>query len=138
LRLRPILSASTTDCSPRHAAAPIAERKAKLLHKVTRVAERAWSTVEDKLDTANLAQATICAGIATEKMILLGGDPVQVINVSLSAPNILSELQALAEEIKQACAQLPDTPTFEAEVVSSPPIAGNAAANGSADARALE
>ncbi|MBA3587925.1 MAG: hypothetical protein H0W41_09855, partial [Chloroflexi bacterium] len=59
----------TVKAIERAEAESIAERRAKLLLKVTRVAERAWSTVEDKLDDANLAQATICAGIATEKMI---------------------------------------------------------------------
>lgn len=64
----------------------IIERKAKLLRKVTRVAERAWSTVEDKLDGANLAQATICAGIATEKMLLLSGQATQSIQLDIRRP----------------------------------------------------
>ncbi|MEO5719342.1 MAG: hypothetical protein ABIR29_12350, partial [Chthoniobacterales bacterium] len=55
----------TVKAIERAEAESIVERRAKLVLKVTRVAERAWSTVEDKLDDANLAQATICAGIAT-------------------------------------------------------------------------
>jgi alpha-D-ribose 1-methylphosphonate 5-triphosphate synthase subunit PhnL len=119
---------STIKAIERAEAESVAEAKARLLRKATRVADRAWSTVEDKLETANLAQATICAGIATEKMILLGGEPMQRIDVNISAPNIIEHMQALHAQIVEACAQLPDPPTLEAEVVSCALVAGDQAA----------
>ncbi|MBA3544229.1 MAG: hypothetical protein H0T83_07315 [Chthoniobacterales bacterium] len=105
----------------------IIERKAKLLRKVTRVAERAWSTVEDKLDGANLAQATICAGIATDKMLLLSGQATQSIQLDIKATDIYSDMNRLTAEIVNAVRALPAaTPKLlpvEAEVVSVLPAA---------------
>ncbi len=90
-------------------AAPIADRRSKLLLKVTRVAERAWATVEDKLDGANLAQATICAGIATEKMILLGGEPNLRLEISSLQPpiDIYAEFRASQAKIVQLLREVP-------------------------------
>ncbi len=105
----------------------ITERKAKLLRKVARVAERAWSTVEDKLDGANLAQATICAGIATDKMILLGGQATQSIQFDFKATDIYSDMNRLTAEIVNAVRALPAAEpkllSIEAEVVSVLPAA---------------
>ncbi len=105
----------------------IIERKAKLLRKVTRVAERAWSTVEDKLDGANLAQATICAGIATEKMLLLSGQATQSIEFDIKAIDIYSDMNRLTAEIVNAVRALPAAEPrllpIEAEVVSVLPAA---------------
>ncbi len=88
----------------------IIERKAKLLRKVTRVAERAWSTVEDKLDGANLAQATICAGIATDKMILLGGEQTMRLEIGNFRPeiDIYATFAKLTAELCNAAANLSD------------------------------
>lgn len=102
----------------------IAERKSKLLRKVTRVAERAWSTVEDKLDGANLAQATICAGVATDKMLLLAGEPNLRLEIGRLRPEIdvYATFQALQAEIVQALRESPPTrelPANEAEIISS-------------------
>ncbi len=102
----------------------IAERKSKLLLKVTRVAERAWSTVEDKLDDANLAQATICAGIATEKMILLGGEPSLRLEISGLRPtiDIYADFHAAQAKIARLLRESPPTselPPIEAEIASS-------------------
>ena len=102
--------------------ATIAERKAKMLQQVTRVAERAWRTVEDKLDDANLAQATICAGVATEKMLLLAGEPMCRMEVDLRpAVDIHAEFLRIQAKIAEAVAriQLPsEKPLLEAEIVS--------------------
>ena len=60
----------------------IAERKEKLLAKAWRLANKAIDRVEDQIDGANIAQATIAFGVATEKMMLLlgetGGVPLHV------------------------------------------------------------
>jgi len=95
----------TVKAIERAEAESIAERRAKLLLKVTRVAERAWSTVEDKLDDANLAQATICAGIATEKMILLGSEPNLRLEISGLQPaiDIYETFRALQARLRRHC-----------------------------------
>ncbi|MDQ3115906.1 MAG: hypothetical protein M3Q86_04725 [Verrucomicrobiota bacterium] len=107
----------TVKAIERAEAESIAERRAKLLLKVTRVAERAWSTVEDKLDDANLAQATICAGIATEKMILLGSEPNLRLEISGLQPaiNIYETFRALQAEIAQALRESPPASELPAE-----------------------
>jgi hypothetical protein len=62
---------------------PIAERKQTLLNKALRIASKAADRVEDQIDGANITQATVAFGVATEKIMLLlgeagGGVPVQV------------------------------------------------------------
>ncbi|MDQ3199724.1 MAG: hypothetical protein M3Q46_11180 [Verrucomicrobiota bacterium] len=105
----------------------IAATRAKLLRTVTRVVERAWSTVEDKLETANLAQATICAGIATEKMLLLSGQATQNVQLDIKATDIYSKMNELTAEIVGAVRALPAAEPkllpIEAEVVSVLPAA---------------
>ncbi len=114
----------TVKAIERAEAESIAERKSKLLLKVTRVAERAWSTVEDKLDGANLAQATICAGIATEKMILLGSEPNLRVEISSLRPtiDIYADFHAAQAEIAQLPRQsqsASELPAVDAEIVAS-------------------
>ncbi|MEO7168006.1 MAG: hypothetical protein ABI016_13365, partial [Chthoniobacterales bacterium] len=90
-------------------------------------AERAWSTVEDKLENANLAQATICAGIATEKMLLLSGQAMQTVQIDIKATDIYSKMSELTAEIVGAVRALPAaTPRLlpvEAQIVSVLPAA---------------
>src|SRR5262249_37998007 len=106
----------------RNEAATITERKAKMLQQVTRVAERAWSVVEDKLDGANLAQATICAGVSTDKMLLLAGEPTNRVEVVSLEPatDIYASLARLTADIATALQKPPQTLTLpvEAEIVS--------------------
>lgn len=112
----------TVKAVERAEATTISQRKAKMLLKATRVAERAWSTVEDKLDGANLSQATICAGIATEKMLLLSGQAPQGIQLDIRVTDIYSNLNALTAEIVNAVRDLPAAPRLlavEAQVVTT-------------------
>jgi hypothetical protein len=112
-------------------AIPMAERKERLLAKALRIADRAADQIED--------QATIAFGMATEKSLLLAGEPFQRVDVSLTADNIFEQVRSLHVRIVEACAQLPDPQTFEAEIVASAPVAGNGAAvDESADASASE
>ena len=91
-------------------AASIAERKAKMLKQVTRVAERAWQTVSEKLAGANLAQATICAGVATDKMLLLAGEATQRVEVvTVDASDFYSDLAAIKARLEA------DVPVIDAE-----------------------
>ena len=107
--------------------ATIAERKAKMLQQVTRVAERAWRTVEDKLDGANLAQATICAGIATEKMLLLNSDPaLQTLQISLEPIDVITPFKAMVDKLTASLARPPQPalPCREVVVSNSMPATG--------------
>jgi transcriptional regulator with XRE-family HTH domain len=116
---------STIKAIERVEAVSISERKAKMLRQVTRVAERAWRTVEDKLDDANLAQATICAGVATDKMLLLAGEPACRMEVNLRSADIHSEFLRLQAEIRDALRDTPPPPLLsvvDAEVVESRPV----------------
>jgi hypothetical protein len=50
--------------------ASIAERKQRLLTKALRIANKAADRIEDQIDGANITQATVAFGVATEKMLL--------------------------------------------------------------------
>ena len=56
-------------------AVPIAERKERLLAKALRIADKAADRIEDQIDTANITQATVAFGVATEKILTFGGRP---------------------------------------------------------------
>jgi hypothetical protein len=96
--------------------ATITERKAKMLKQVTRVAERAWQTVDDELDSANLGQATICAGVATEKLQLLAGEPTAYVemDVRIGSNDIYTSLAQLRDEIDDALRTPPERSTLPA------------------------
>lgn len=117
----------TVKAIERAEAESIAESRAKILRKITRVADRAWSTVEDKLENPNvsLSQAAICAGIATEKMMLLSGDTTQRIEINIKPTDIYSRLNCITAEIIEAVQHLPEPRLLplEAEIISCPPAA---------------
>jgi hypothetical protein len=52
----------------------IAERKQRLLSKALRIANKAADRIEDQIDSANITQATVAFGVATDKAQLLSGD----------------------------------------------------------------
>jgi hypothetical protein len=84
----------------------IAERKQRLLDKAMRIASKAADRVEDQIDGANITQATVAFGVATEKMMLLLGEtagvPVQV-NMQVNA-------QLLHQKYAELIASLPQSP----------------------------
>jgi hypothetical protein len=76
----------------------IAERKERLLAKALRIANKAADRIEDQIDGANLTQATVAFGVATEKMLLLCGDAtarIQSINVHADAVDLAKLFQDL-------------------------------------------
>jgi len=79
-----------------------------MLTQVTRVAERAWRTVEDKLDDANLAQAVICAGVATEKMLLLADQPTARRALDITPMNLVTSFQATTVKLVELAKRLPE------------------------------
>jgi hypothetical protein len=83
----------------------IAERKQTLLNKALRIASKAADRVEDQIDGANITQATVAFGVATEKIMLLlgeqgGGVPVQV-NVNLNAQLLHQRYAELVKRIEE-------------------------------------
>ena len=84
----------------------IAERKQRLLDKALRITSKAADRVEDQIDGANITQATVAFGVATEKIMLLlgetgGGVPVQV--------NLQVNAQALHEKYAEMVRKLEET-----------------------------
>ena len=61
----------------------IAERKQTLLAKALRIANKAADRIEDQVHSANITQATVAFGVATEKALLLSGDPTLHVEHSL-------------------------------------------------------
>src|SRR5438132_6735689 len=66
----------------RNEAQGIAAAKSTLMRKAARVAHKAIDRVEDQIDTANITQATIAFGVATEKMLLLAGEATAILEVN--------------------------------------------------------
>jgi len=119
---------------------PIAERKERLLAKALRVASKAIDRVEDQIDGANITQATIAFGVATEKSLLLAGEPFQRIelNVCTQPQDIYSELRAIQAKIIEAVRPLPSLPSSDAKLLLAAPGNGDrAAGDGSDDAPTL-
>jgi hypothetical protein len=81
----------------------IAERKQRLLSKALRIASKAADRVEDQIDGANITQATVAFGVATEKIMLLlgetGGVPVQL-NLQVNAQLLHAKYAELVRKIE--------------------------------------
>ena len=90
----------------------IAERKQRLLDKALRIASKAADRVEDQIDGANMTQATVAFGVATEKMMLLlgeaaGGVPVHI-NLNVGAEALHQRYFEMVAEIKELSRQNKD------------------------------
>jgi hypothetical protein len=77
------VSEHTVKAIERAESASIAERKQRLLAKALRIANKAADRIEDQIDGANITQATVAFGVATEKALLLSGDPTLHVGHSL-------------------------------------------------------
>jgi hypothetical protein len=98
----------------------IAERKQRLLDKAMRIASKAADRVEDQIDGANITQATIAFGVATEKMMLLlgetGGVPLHV-NLQFNGEILHARYNELVRQITEGAGAesekaLPNGETF--------------------------
>ena len=100
---------------------PIAERKQRLLAKALRIADKAADRIEDQIEGANITQATIAFGVATEKSLLLAGEPMCRMEVDLRPVDIYAEFLRIQAKIEEVVARIPPvspTPLLEAEIVS--------------------
>jgi hypothetical protein len=82
-----------------------AERKQRLLDKALRIASKAADRVEDQIGAANVTQATVAFGVATEKIMLLlgeagGGVPVQL-NLQVNAQLLHARYAELVKRIEE-------------------------------------
>jgi hypothetical protein len=83
--------------------------KQRLLDKALRIANKAADRVDNQIDSANITQATVKFGVATEKMMLLlgeaaGGNPVQI-NLRVGAEALHKRYFEMVAEIKELSRQ---------------------------------
>jgi len=117
------VSEHTVKAIEKSQAIPIAERKQRLLAKALRIADKAADRIENQIDGANITQATIAFGVATEKSLLLAGEASCRTEVDLRPRmDIYSEFLRITAEIRKAVEQLPppacETPLLEPKIVS--------------------
>jgi hypothetical protein len=96
-------------------AVPIAARKQALMEQAARIAKRAYDRVEDQIDEAPLAQATIVAGVMTDKLLLLNSDPTIHIQHSIGQPD--RNPNWLYDRLNELAARFSQPRTIEAAAV---------------------
>ncbi len=72
----------------------IEQRKSKLAAKAFRIADKAYDRVESTIADAPLAQASVVAGIFSEKALLLAGEATQRVEVVLTTADSLYDEMA--------------------------------------------
>ena len=104
-------------------AIPIAERKERLLAKALRIASKAADRIEDQIDGANITQATIAFGVATEKSLLLAGEPLArlELNVMPQPQDLYAEMRAITAQITEALRQTPPPPSIDGKLLLAAP-----------------
>jgi len=79
---------------------PIADRKQVLLKSYARIAQRAADIVETGLPKLNGREAIVTAAIATEKLLLLSGDPtVHVLHTIEPGPNLYQRIEEVRSRL---------------------------------------
>ncbi len=102
----------TVKAIERREAVSIAARKEALMVQAARIAKLAYDRVEDQIDSAPLPQAVVTAGVFTDKLQLLSGDPTAHafnLNVKMERVDLaerfnwlVAEVEAKVKEIKEA------------------------------------
>jgi hypothetical protein len=102
----------TVKAIERREAIPIAARKEALMVQAARIAKLAYDRVEDQIDSASLPQAVVTAGVFTDKLHLLSGNPMThafKVNVNVERVDVVEQFNRLleaanakAKEIKEA------------------------------------
>jgi hypothetical protein len=97
------VSEHTVKAVEQREAVSIAERKENLLRKSLRLADKAIDRIEDQIDDANITQATVAFGVATDKAVLLSGGPAsRILNIDISASvDIHARYDELCRKIAQ-------------------------------------
>jgi hypothetical protein len=123
----------TVKAIERREAIPIAARKEALMVQAARIAKLAYDRVEDQIDSAPLPQAVVTAGVFTDKLHLLSGDPmIHALNVNVKVERVdvveqftrlLDAANAAAAQITQKQLALPGCDTIADSGVETPPPA---------------
>jgi hypothetical protein len=88
--------------------ASIAERKQRLLAKALRIANKAADRIEDQIDGANITQAVVAFGVATDKAQLLSGDAtarLMNLNLNMQPVDLVAQFEKLHAAIREANAK---------------------------------
>ena len=104
-------------------AVPIAARKQELMEQAARIAKRAYDRVEDQIDEAPLAQATVVAGVMTDKLLLLNSDPTIHIQHSIGHPD--RNPNWLYDQLNELAARLSQSRTIAAQPLTALPALPN-------------
>lgn len=89
------------------------ERKQQLLAKTLQVADKAIDRMDDQIDKASISQATITFGVATDKSLLLMGEPTHHVAISIDPVDLVAELRSVQASIIEAVQSVPDLPAIE-------------------------
>jgi hypothetical protein len=92
-----------------------------------RIANKAADRIEDQIDSANISQATITFGVATDKINLLSGDPTIHFQHSIEHPS--GNANWLYDRINELAAAF-NTRALSKPLPSEPLAAQPALANG--------
>jgi hypothetical protein len=95
------------------AAISIQERKHQLLGKTLQVAQKAVDRMDNQIGSANISQATIAFGVATDKSLQLAGEPTHHIAISLNPVDIYAELRQVQAAIIEAVQSAPSLRAIE-------------------------
>jgi len=95
--------------------ASIAEQKQRLLAKALRIASKAADRIEDQIGGANITQATVAFGVATDKVIALSSqDPLsavqQHLHLHLQPNDVTSTFNNLLRSLEEKARALPPSP----------------------------
>jgi hypothetical protein len=104
------VSEHTVKAIERAESASIAERKQGLLAKALRIADKAADRIEDQIDGANITQATVAFGVATDKAQLLSGDMTARVEHVHNPGNIFEAFQRFHEEVSKTIKAKVDQP----------------------------
>ena len=102
------VSEHTVKAIQRGESASIAERKQWLLAKALRTA--AADRIEDQIDGANITQAVVAFGVATDKAQLLSGDMTARIEHVATQGNIFQQFQRFHDEFLKTMKAKADQP----------------------------
>jgi hypothetical protein len=90
----------TVKAIERREAVSIAARKEALMVQAARIAKLAYDRVEDQIEIAPLPQAVVTAGVFTDKLHLLSGDPMihaLNVNVKMERVDVVEQFNRLLE-----------------------------------------
>ena len=108
----------------------VAERKESLLRKALRLADKAIDRIDDQIDKANITQATVAFGVATDKAVLLSGGPAsRILCIDITPVDIHAKYDELVRKITEGAKarEVPAAATPQLMPPNSETISGHTA-----------